>query len=99
MNYARLEIKRDITRTSEQRRATYIMMRRSQFEAEVYESLSCLPMAARRKLDLLGIKISLDQWQHLGRGERLMICHAPTNSAEESGALRLFIDEAPIAKA
>ena len=75
------------------------MMRRFQFEAEVYESLSCLPMAARRKLDLLGIKISLDQWQHLGRGERLMICHAPTNSAEESEALRLFINEATIAKA
>ena len=75
------------------------MMRRFQFEAEVYESLSCLPMAARRKLDLLGIKVSLDQWQHLGRGERLMICHAPANSAEESDALRLFINEATIAKA
>jgi hypothetical protein len=75
------------------------MMRRFQFEAEVYESLSCLPMAARRKLDLLGIKISLDQWQHLGRGERLMICHAPTNSAEESEALRLFINETTMAKA
>jgi hypothetical protein len=75
------------------------MMRRFQFEAEVYESLSCLPMAARRKLDTLGIKISLDQWQHLGRGERLMICHAPTTSTEESEALRLFINEATIAKA
>jgi hypothetical protein len=69
------------------------MMRKFQFEAEVYESLSCLPMVARRKLDELGIKIGLEQWQQLGRGERLMICHAPTASEEEAAALRIFIDE------
>jgi hypothetical protein len=74
------------------------MMRRFQFEAEVYESLSCLPMAARRKLDQLGIKIGLEQWQQLGRGERLMICHAPTASAEEAEALRIFINEVTLAK-
>jgi hypothetical protein len=74
------------------------MMRRFQFEGEIYESLSCLPMAARRKLDLLGLKISHAQWLQLGRGERLMICHAPANSAEESEALSLFINEATVAK-
>ena len=74
------------------------MMRRFQFEAEVYESLSCLPMAARRKLDQLGIKVSLEQWQQLGRGERLMICHAPTASPEEAEALRIFINEVMLAK-
>ena len=74
------------------------MMRRFQFEAEVYDSLSCLPMAARRKLDQLGIKIGLEQWQQLGRGERLMICHAPTASAEETEALRIFINEVTLAK-
>ncbi|MGH7933949.1 MAG: nitrate reductase associated protein [Candidatus Binataceae bacterium] len=72
-------------------------MRRFQFEAEVYESLSCVPMAVRRKLDRLGTKIGLEQWQRLGRGERLMICHAPAESAEECSALRLFIDEAMLA--
>ena len=69
------------------------MMRKFQFEAEVYESLSCLPMVARRKLDELCIKIGLEQWQQLGRGERLMICHAPTASEEEAAALRIFIEE------
>jgi hypothetical protein len=69
------------------------MMRKFKFEAEVYESLSCLPMVARRKLDELGIKLGLEQWQLLSRGERLMICHAPIASDEETGALRLFIDE------
>jgi hypothetical protein len=69
------------------------MMRKFQFEAEVYESLSCLPMVARRKLDELGIKIGFEQWGRLSRGERLMICHAPIASEEETAALRLFIDE------
>ena len=69
------------------------MIRKFKFEDEIYDSLSCLPMAARRKLDQLGLKIGFDQWQQLSRGERLMICHAPIASDDETGALRLFIDE------
>ena len=74
------------------------MIRQFQFEAEIYNSLSCVPMAARRKLDRLGIKIGLQQWQQLGRGERLMICHAPADSTAECDALRLFIEEAALAR-
>jgi hypothetical protein len=74
------------------------MMRQFDFETEIYQSLSCVPMAARRKLDRLGVKISLDQWQRLSRGERLMICHAPITTADECDALRLFIDEVAVAK-
>jgi hypothetical protein len=75
------------------------MIRRFQFEAEIYESLSCVPMQARRKLDALGLKIGLAQWQRLGRGERLMICHAPAETQEERNALRVFVEEATMAKA
>ncbi len=74
------------------------MMRRFEFEAEIYDSLSCLPMGARRKLDRLGIKVGLEQWQHLSRAERLMICHAPAASDEEAEALRLFINEVTLAR-
>ncbi len=74
------------------------MIRRFQFEAEIYESLSCVPMAGRRKLDRVGLKVSLDQWQKLGRGERLMICHAPAESADECEALRVFVQEATLAR-
>jgi hypothetical protein len=74
------------------------MMRRFDFEADVYESLSCVPMVVRRKLDRLGIKIGLEQWQKLGRGERLMICHAPADQPEECDALKLFIHEAALAR-
>jgi hypothetical protein len=74
------------------------MMRQFAFEAEIYQSLNCLPMAARRKLDRLGLKISLEQWQRLSRGERLMICHAPATMPDECDALKLFIDEVAVAR-
>ncbi|SRR5579883_2199811 len=74
------------------------MMRRFKFEADIYNSLNCLPMAARRKLDRLGIKISLEQWQFLSRAERLMICHAPAGTPEECDVLKQFIEELSIAK-
>jgi len=69
------------------------MMRRFRFEDEIYSSLYCVPMAVRRKLDRLGVKIGLKQWQALGRGERLAVCHLPADSEEEAEALKLFIQE------
>jgi hypothetical protein len=74
------------------------MIRKFKFEDEIYSSLSCLPMAARRKLDQLGLKIGFDQWQQLSRGERLMICHAPIASEDETEALRLFVNDVMMAK-
>src|SRR5690242_290694 len=74
------------------------MIRKFDFEADTYESLNCLPMAARRKLDALGIKVHLAQWEHFGRGERLMICHAPVDTEEERSALRTFIEEVTISR-
>jgi hypothetical protein len=74
------------------------MIRKFEFEADIYESLNCLPMAARRKLDALGIKVHLAQWEQFGRGERLMICHAPADTEEERSALRTFIEEVAISR-
>ena len=74
------------------------MIRQFQFEAEVYESLSCVPMQARRKLDAIGMKIHLAQWQQLSRGERLMICHAPATIDDERDALRIFVQEVTLAR-
>ena len=74
------------------------MIRKFKFEAAIYESLNCLPMAARRKLDAVGIKLHLAQWEQLGRGERLIICHAPADSEEEQSALRTFIEEVALAR-
>jgi hypothetical protein len=74
------------------------MIRKFKFEDEIYSSLSCLPMAARRKLDQLGLKIGFEQWQQLSRGERLMICHAPITTEDEVDALRIFVNDVMMAK-
>jgi hypothetical protein len=70
------------------------MMREFKFEEEMRNSLACVPMAVRRKLDRVGVKIGLKQWQALGRGERLAICHLPIDRDDERQALELFISEA-----
>jgi hypothetical protein len=69
------------------------MMREFMFEEEMHQSLACVPMAVRRKLDRVGVKIGLKQWQALGRGECLVICHLPI-ARKEREALKLFIAEA-----
>jgi hypothetical protein len=58
-------------------------MRRFQFEADIYETLNCVPMAVRRKLDKIGLKVGLDQWQALSRAERLAVCYLPAESHDE----------------
>jgi hypothetical protein len=70
------------------------MIRKFKFEDEMHESLQCVPMAVRRKLDRVGLKIGLEQWKSLDRGERLAICHLPVDSGEELAAMGVFIREA-----
>jgi hypothetical protein len=69
------------------------MIRKFKFEDDMHESLQCVPMAVRRKLDRVGLKIGLEQWKALDLGERLAICHIPTDSGEECDALAFFIRE------
>jgi hypothetical protein len=69
------------------------MIRHFKFEDEVHHSLACVPMAVRRKLDRVGVKVSLEQWQALAQHERLAICHLPTTSDDECGALKTFLEE------
>jgi len=49
------------------------MIREFQFEDEMHTTLACVPMAVRRKLDRIGVKVGLEQWKALGRGERVAI--------------------------
>src|SRR6266849_336053 len=72
------------------------MIRKFKFEDEMHESLQCVPMAVRRKLDRVGLKISLEPWKALDRGERLAICHIPADSGDECEALACFIREAMV---
>lgn len=70
------------------------MLRQFAFEQEIYETLECLPMAVKRKLDRVAVKIGRKDWAAMGRGERIAMCHLPTGSEEECEALRLFVREA-----
>jgi hypothetical protein len=69
------------------------MIRKFKFEDEMHESLQCVPMAVRRKLDRVGLKVGLEQWKALDRSERLAICHIPADSGDECDALAYFIRE------
>jgi hypothetical protein len=75
------------------------MIRKFKFEDEVHHSLACVPMAVRRKLDRIGVKVSLEQWQALAQHERLAICHLPTDSDEERAAIQTFLEETVRARA
>ena len=70
------------------------MFRRFNFEEDIYCALDCVPMTVRRKLDRIGLKIGLAQWQALGQGERLALCHLPADQPDECDAVRSFISEA-----
>lgn len=56
-----------------------------QFESDFAGSLRCIPMIVRRKLDLIGVKMTLRQWNRLpreGRGELVeKICETESEQA------------------
>src|SRR5437763_448159 len=59
------------------------MFHRFRYEAEYYPNLSRLPIDVRMKLDVTGIKISLNDWLSFSFAERTVLCHLPCSSEEE----------------
>lgn len=59
------------------------MYKRFMFEGDIHDTLDCVPMSVRRKLDLAALKISLAGWQQLAHTERLKLCHLPVDSQLE----------------
>ena len=59
------------------------MFHRFQHQTEVHPELNQLPLYARMKLDMAGIKVSLKQWLAFALEERRVICHLPVESEEE----------------
>jgi hypothetical protein len=70
------------------------MFRHFDFEKDLYETLEFVPLSVRRKLDLAGVKLHLNEWQALSRVQRLVICHFPVASPEERDVLAAFLREA-----
>ena len=68
------------------------MFHRYQYEAEFYPTLSRLPLDLRRKLDVTGVKLSLQDWQALSFEERTVLCHLPCDTDDETGAFKDYLD-------
>lgn len=68
-----------------------------EFEADFVDTLRCVPMAVRFKLDMAGVKLSLRQWSRLtpeDRFERLMApCETPQEIADYRQALARLVAE------
>jgi hypothetical protein len=68
------------------------MFYRFQFESEFYPALGRLPLHARMKLDLAGVKLSLKQWLDFSLEERRTICHLPVESDEELEVFAAYLN-------
>lgn len=68
------------------------MFHRFQFEAGFCASLNQLPLYARMKLDIAGIKLSLNQWLAFALEERKVICHLPIENDEELMAFLEYVN-------
>jgi hypothetical protein len=68
------------------------MSRNFKFESQLNADLSCSPIAARQKLDALGIKIRSDQWLALEMNERRKINDLPAESDSEKRQFAEFVN-------
>jgi len=68
------------------------MFYRFQFEAKLYPKLDRLPLHVRMKLDLTGIKFSLNQWLAFSLEERRVICHLPVGNEEELEVFAAYLN-------
>jgi hypothetical protein len=63
-----------------------------EFEQQLNADLSCPPLAARQKLDALGIKISRNQWLALEMNERRQFRDMPARSNAEKRQFAEFVN-------
>ena len=54
-----------------------------QFEADFVDSLRCIPMQVRHKLDTCGIKLKLHQWSKFTASDRQLLVELPCETVEE----------------
>lgn len=59
-----------------------------QFEADFVDSLRCIPMAVRYKLDTCGVKLKLHHWHGFNLKERQALVELPCGSQKETQEYR-----------
>jgi hypothetical protein len=69
-----------------------------QFETDFVESLRCIPMLVRMKLDTCGVKLKLEHWHKFSQLERESLVTLPCDSSREINNYREFLQNLVIAK-
>lgn len=62
-----------------------------QFEADFVESLRCIPMVVRYKLDTCGIKLKLDHWNQFSADEKQTLIDKSCHPGTEAIAYRDYL--------
>lgn len=62
-----------------------------QFEADFVDSLRCIPMQVRLKLDTCGIKLKLSHWHQFDSEERQALVKMPCSTQDEIQSYREFL--------
>ncbi|WP_414585515.1 nitrate reductase associated protein [Scytonema sp. PCC 10023] len=62
-----------------------------EFEADFVDSLRCIPMQVRCKLDTCGIKLKLSDWSHLTKADREALVELPCSTETEIQAYREYL--------
>ena len=68
------------------------------FETDFVESLRCIPMIVRMKLDTCGVKLKLNLWNQLDGSEKQSLVTMPCREEREIVEYREFIQSLAIAK-
>ena len=68
------------------------------FEADFVDSLRCIPMQIRLKLDTCGVKLKLAHWNQFSATERQTLLKIPCQTLEESQAYRQFLQTLVVEK-
>lgn len=62
-----------------------------QFETDFIDSLNCIPMVVRMKLDTCGIKLKLTHWHQFSQEQRLNLVNMPCSRDSESLEYKEFL--------
>jgi hypothetical protein len=65
-----------------------------EFEADFVDSLRCIPMLVRFKLDQCGIKLSLRAWSQFDLATRELLTYMPTDEASQVAEYRQVLSQA-----
>ncbi|HEY9668465.1 MAG TPA: nitrate reductase associated protein [Coleofasciculaceae cyanobacterium] len=63
------------------------------FEADFVDSLRCIPMQVRMKLDTCGVKLKLNHWNQFSQQERQTLVEMPCSTAEEAQTYQHYLQQ------